>query len=73
LQVAQLVAGQVLQVLPMPSIELNSPPSLLEKAVKRENNFLAGAWQLGQEVASSAWLKERLNSNLALQLGQRYS
>lgn len=40
-QVAQLVAGQVPQVLPMPAIELDPPSALLEKAAKVENSFLA--------------------------------
>lgn len=61
----------MLQVSPI--IELTSPPSLLERAAKEENSFLAGAWHLGHETSSPASLKERRRSNLALQLGQIYS
>jgi hypothetical protein len=71
LQVAQLVAEQVLQELPV--IELDSPSPPLEKALKVEKSFLAGVWHLGQVALSPAWLKERRNSNLALQPGQIYS
>ena len=71
MQVAQLVAAQVPQV--SPTIELYSPPAPLDRAAKEENSFLAGAWHLGHETASPASLKERRNSNLELQLGQRYS
>jgi len=71
LQVAQLVAEQVLQA--SPPIKLDSPPEPLETAAKEENSFLAGAWHLGHVAPSPASLKERRNSNLALQLGQIYS
>jgi len=70
-QVAQLVAGQVLQA--SPAIELDSPLSPLEKAAKDENSFLADTWHLGHETASPDSLKERRNSNLASQSEQKYS
>jgi len=70
-QVEQLVAGQVPQV--SPAIELDSPLSPLEKAAKEENSFLADAWQLGHETASSDSLKERRNSNFLSQPAQKYS
>jgi len=69
--VAQLVAAQALQELPV--TEVNSPLLPLEKAAKVEKSFLAGVWHLGHEAASPASLKERRSSNLALQLGQIYS
>ena len=73
MQVAQLVAEQVLQLLPMPGMELDSPSALLDEAEKAERSFLAGVLQAGQEAASSASLNERRNSNLQLQLGHMYS
>lgn len=72
LQLAQLVAVHVLQA-SMPLMEVASPSPLLEKAVKRERSFLAGAWHWGQEAALPASLKGRRNSNLCSQLGQEYS
>jgi len=39
--VAQLVAEQVLQELPAPLIDADSPVALLEKAAKTEKSFLA--------------------------------
>jgi hypothetical protein len=41
--VAQLVAEQVLQKSPVPLVEVDSPPALLEKAAKVEKSFLAVA------------------------------
>ncbi len=73
MQVAQLVAEQVLQLLPMPGIELDSPSALLDEAEKAERSFLAVVLQAGQNAASSVSLNERLNSNLQLQLGHMYS
>jgi len=71
-QVAQLVAGQVLQASPV--IELDSPLSPLEKAAKDENSFLADAWHLGHETSlPSDSLKERRSSNLSSQSEQKYS
>ncbi len=70
---AQLVVEQALQLLPMPGIELDSPSALLDEAEKAERSFLAVVLQVGQEAASSAWLKERRNSNRQLQLGHIYS
>ena len=67
------MAEQVLQLLPMPGIELDSPSELLDEAEKAERSFLAVVLQAGQNAASSASLNERLNSNLQLQLGHMYS
>jgi len=69
--VAQLVAAQVPHELPF--TEVDSPSLPLEKAAKVEKSFLAGEWHLGHEAASLASLKERRNSNLALQLGHTNS
>jgi hypothetical protein len=73
LQVAQLVAEQVLQLLPMPGIEMDPPSSLLEEAEKVERSFRAAVLHLGHSAALSASLKERRSSNLQLQLGHIYS
>ena len=73
LQVVQLVAEQVLQLLPMPGIELATPSALLDEAENAERSFLAVVLQVGQDAASSASLKERRNSNRQLQLGHMYS
>ena len=67
------MAEQVLQLLPMPGIEMDSPSALLDEAEKAERSFLAVVLQVGQDAASSASLKERRNSNRQLQLGHMYS
>ena len=45
------------------------PPSPLETAANLDNIRSAWLRQLGQVAASVAWVKERSNSNFALQLG----
>ncbi len=67
------MAEQVLQLLPIPGMEMESPSALFEEAEKAERSFLAVVLQAGQDAASSAWLKERRKSNLQLQLGHMYS
>ncbi len=67
------MAEQVLQLLPMPGIEMEPPSSLLEDAEKVERSFRAVVLQVGHNAALSASLKERRSSNLQLQLGHIYS
>jgi len=64
---------QVLQLLLIPGMKLDSPSPLLEQAEKAESSLLAVLLQDGQMAASLASLKGRRSSNRQLQLGHRYS
>jgi len=70
--VSQLVAAHVLQG-ELPPIGVGAPSVLLEKEAKEENIRLAPLRQRGQEAGSFEWAWWRSNSNLELQLGQKYS
>ena len=69
----QFVAEQVLQLLPIPAIELRSPLLPFVVAQNFESNFLAAELHDGHNAASSASLKERRNSNRQSHLGHTYS
>ena len=56
-----------------PPSEEDSPSAPLETQAKVERTRSPLLWQWGQEAASSARLMGRSNSNLSLQLEQRYS
>jgi len=70
--VSQLVAEQELQE-ELPPIGVDGPSLLLEKEAKEENIRSAPLWQRGQEALSFNWVWWRINSNLKLQSGQKYS
>ena len=53
-QVLQIEAIQLVQELPVPAREVDSPASFLEKEAKVDNLRLAELWQRGQEAVSLA-------------------
>ena len=71
-QVSQLVAEHEPQE-ELPPIGVDGPSLPLEKEAKADNIRFAPLWQRGQEAFSFAWVWWRSNSNLKLQIGQKYS
>jgi hypothetical protein len=72
-QVLQPVELQPPQPPLAPATEDTMPDSSLENEAQAETTRSPAFWQRGQGAASSAWLKERNNSNFASQSEQTYS